>query len=92
MKSKIKIKIVSKGKYGDIIVKMDKEKLKLNWEYGFDKYVAIIQVPTKEEWKNKDYKRLDVLNKVAEEVCKKKCKNCDFEIADNVINIIQNWI
>ena len=91
MKEKIIVKVQSEGRSGYVNVKINHKKLKWYWEFGAGKYVAYVRIPTKDEWNSifndSELDREEIISLVAEEVCNQKCKDCEFDISLDSINI-----
>lgn len=88
---KQKIDFINNGRSGYVVYEDGEGELKFYYEFGGADCVAIIFVPSVNDWtditKRKLSERHDILNFVAEESLKIQAPNCKFVISDNSIEI-----
>ena len=88
------VKVVERGRYGDLLVKINNDRFTFYWEFGGGDCVATINVPTPSEWgKSKTsriYNRKLFLTALANEICRLKCNGCRYQINDSSLNILES--
>lgn len=91
MKAKI-VEFLSKGRGGYVIYKDEHGDIKLFYEFGGGDCLAIIYVPTIDEWKSKTNReiaqRQSILTFIAEQSIKVQAPDCYYEISENYIEIL----
>jgi hypothetical protein len=87
------IRIFQRGRAGRIEVPVDGTVLPFEWEFGGGRAVAIVYVPTPEQWGAGDpwrrFNRDELLTAIAQEVCRLKCKGCTFSIDATAITLYE---
>ena len=86
-----KLEYINQGRGGYVVYKDGQDDIRLFFEYGGGKCVAIIYVPTIEEWTTKTNRPLDernsILTFVAEQAIKDQAPNSYYELSDSCIEI-----
>lgn len=87
-----KLEYINQGRSGYIIYRDNETEFKLSFEFGGGDCIAIIYIPTIEEWTSKLNKplaeRLNILKFIAEQSIIDKAPNCIYELSDNHIEIL----
>jgi len=88
---KRKLEYLNQGRGGYVVYKDGQNDIKLFFEYGGGNCVAIIYVPTTEEWITKTNRpvvdRIPILTFVAEQAIKDQAPKCHYELSDTCIEI-----
>jgi hypothetical protein len=89
---KRKASYINKGRYGYVVYKDDQSELNLYFEFGGGDCVAIISVPTADEWEKTTKRPLadrePVLKFIAEQAIKDQAPNCTYVLSDNSIDLM----
>ena len=88
-----KLEYINEGRGGYVIYKDEHGEIKLFFEYGGGNCIAIIYVPSTNEWTNKTKRpltqRQTVLAFVAEKSIKDQAPNCYYVLSDICIEIFK---
>lgn len=86
-----KLEYINQGRGGYVVYKDGQADIKLFFEYGGGNCVAIIYVPTIDEWASKTNRptadRQPILTFVAEQSIKDQAPNSYYELSDTCIEI-----
>lgn len=86
-----KLEYINQGRGGYVVYKDGQSDIKLFFEYGGGNCVAIIYVPTIDEWTSKTNRpiadRKAILTFVAEQSIKDQAPNSIYELSDTCIEI-----
>jgi hypothetical protein len=86
-----KLEYINQGRGGYVVYKDGQDDIRLFFEYGGDDCVAIIYVPTIEEWTFKTNRpivdRNSILTFVAEQAIKDQAPKSYYELSDTCIQI-----
>jgi len=86
-----KLEYINQGRGGYVIYRDNETEFKLSFEFGGGDCIAIIYIPTIEEWTSKTNKplaeRLNILKFIAEQSIRDQAPNCIYELSDNCIEI-----
>ena len=85
---------ISRGKSGHVLYERDNQAIRFYYELGGGNCLAIIYVPTTEEWLHQTgmpvHDRLSVLTYIANQAIKKQAPNSQYIIRENCIEIISS--
>ena len=88
---KQKLEYINQGRGGYVVYKDGQSDIKLFFEYGGGNCVAIIYVPSIEDWTKKTSRpiadRKEILTFVAEQSIKDQAPNSIYELSDTCIEI-----
>ena len=89
------VEIVANGPGGVIHFRESSNVASFGWEFGgTPKVVVIIYVPAPADWDTKvpwaAGRRAEILEKLAREVCRQKCRGCGVEIEEHWIHITES--
>lgn len=88
-----KLEYINQGRGGYVVYKDSHSEIILFFEYGGGNCVAIIYVPTTENWTNKTNRpiadRQTILTFVAEQAIKDQAPNSYYELSDTCIEIFR---
>jgi hypothetical protein len=89
---KRKVGYINKGRYGYVVYKDAHSELSLSFEFGGRNCVAIIFVPTVDEWEKTTKRPLadrePILKFIAEQAIKDQAPNCTYVLSDNSIDLM----
>lgn len=84
-----RVTISTSGRAGRINANVDGELLTFDWEFGGGDVVAFVFVATPQDWVRRDpwsrFERGAVLEALAKEICRLRCKGCTFRIGDRSV-------
>ncbi len=91
-----KLEYINQGRSGYVIYKDNETEFRLFFEFGDGNCIAIIYVPTINEWTAKTNKslseRLKVLTFIAEQSINDQAPNCIYELSDSCIEILNKSV
>ena len=83
--------IEQSGRAGRITVKIGGAVLPFDWEVGAAPVVAIVYVPSPDEWSVREpwrkLNRDEVLKALGIEICRIKCRSCEHRFDDNFLEL-----
>jgi hypothetical protein len=85
------VSIEQNGRSGRITVRIGGTVLHFEWEFGGGTVVAIIYVLSTDQWMSqdpwRDLNRDDTLDALGREVCRLKCRSCQYHFDDNFLEL-----
>lgn len=85
------VKIEQSGRAGRITAKIGGRVLPFEWEFGGTPVVAIIFVPSPDQWLAQDpwrgLNRSEILDALGREICRLKCRSCQYYFDDNFLEL-----
>jgi hypothetical protein len=85
------LNIEQSGRAGRITVNIDGDVLSFDWELGASPVVAIIYVPSPEEWSLREpwrkLNRGEVLEALGREICRVKCRGCEHHFDETFLEL-----
>ena len=88
-----KLEYINEGPGGYVVYKDEQGDIKLFFAYGGGNCVAIIYVPTIEEWPRKTNRSIEerqtILEFVAEQSIKDQAPDCYYKLSDTCIEILE---
>jgi hypothetical protein len=89
----ISVRVDGGGRTGSIFYTEGEHTAHFFWEFGGGEVVAIIDVPSREEWDRRlpwaARRRKATLERIAIEVCRQVCKGCPFRIEERAIVVLE---
>ena len=89
------VTIIERGRFGSVRYSEGWwRNLEFHWEFGGGDAIAMIRIPTADEWKSQPRwvadRRDEVLERVAHEVCRQRCPNCRVRMTDMWIELVES--
>jgi hypothetical protein len=87
-----KVDVRATGRCGQVMVSLGPGEASFYWEYGGGDCIAIVSVPSEEEWTStaplREYPRNDFLDALARELIGLQCPGARFEVSSRFIHIL----
>lgn len=88
-----KLEYIYDGRSGHVVYTDEQGTIQLYYEFGGGDCVAIINIPTEEEWTSTTHRPLSernaILTFIAEQAIRDQAPNCYYKFTDNFIELLR---